>query len=226
MAIDWNLAPKPLDYLTSLQSFDLGRTRAIKDQDYRRTLAVRDAKSQFWRDTHPDAPSPLPPTQSAPVSISTATIDRAASSPATVATAPMPAAAQPSYLSSLTAPGAAAQPATPRGPLGSGALNRIAQLDPDEATKMEGDHLKLTKEKLDTFQAVNAASLQLMGGVHDQATYDAAKARAHAIHDEYGVGPDALALPDQYDPQVVNGLMMQAAENQRPACGDSRQQET
>ena len=220
MAIDWGLAPKPLDYLSSLQAFDMGRQRSAQDAALRRESAVRTAKVDYWNQTHPiAAPAPVvdPAAPATPVSIHTAALDRSAISPAGApsaaalaqvgapVTAPPP--GQSSYVSQLVAPAA---PAPVRAAPGAAALNRIAAANPDEAMKMEGEQLKMTKEKLDTYQAVNAASLQLMGGVHDQASYDAAKARAHAIHDQYGVGPDALALPDQYDPQVVKGLMMQA----------------
>ncbi|MBI0477505.1 hypothetical protein D9601_19400 [Sphingomonas sp. MA1305] len=90
------------------------------------------------------------------------------------------------------------------------AYQRMADIDPERALALRAQLSKANAEDLDAYQKVNAASLQLMGGVHDQASYDEAKRRAHELHDQYGVGPDSLQLPDQYDPKVVQGLMMSA----------------
>ena len=213
MAIDWGLAPKADNYLSALQSFDLGRNRVTKDQEVRRAQEVRRGKTEYWNQTHPGFTPPIAGNTAAPAPPTGIAIEAGANA--------APASPSTGYLSDLTASGgpspapvhpligAAPMPAS-RGAPGADALNRIAMADPDEAMKLEGAHLKMTREKLDTYQAVNAAGLQLMGGVHDQASYDRARAQAHAIHEEYGVGPDALALPDQYDPTVVQSLMMQA----------------
>jgi hypothetical protein len=92
------------------------------------------------------------------------------------------------------------------------AYERMVRADPEGALKAEAAQGKVTKQDVDVWQAVNSASLQLMGGVHDQASYDAAKAQGHLLHQRFGVGQDALALPDKYDPEVVHGLMMQAMD--------------
>lgn len=95
-------------------------------------------------------------------------------------------------------------------PADDGSYADMMTADPERALKFRSALAGVTKDDLDVYEHVNAASLQLMGGVHDQASYDDAKTRAHDLHERFGVGPDAMDLPDQYDPQMVHGLMMQA----------------
>lgn len=90
------------------------------------------------------------------------------------------------------------------------ARTRMIRNDPEAYLKYQAMMSKVTKGELDTYQAVNSASLQLMGGVSDQASYDAARRQAAELHDRYGVGVDGFDLPAEYNPQVVERLMHQA----------------
>lgn len=92
-----------------------------------------------------------------------------------------------------------------------------AQADPAGAMKVRQDEaewrstqMKLTKADLEAHQAVNLAVGGLLGGVHDQATYDAAKVSAAHLYDRYGF--EMPEVPDAYSPEVVQALQRQSLD--------------
>ncbi|HEX8413094.1 MAG TPA: hypothetical protein VF637_04320 [Sphingomicrobium sp.] len=95
------------------------------------------------------------------------------------------------------------------------ALDRLSRADPELAMKAQAEERKATKEQLAIFHDLNSQAMQLMGGVSDQASYDVARRRGQALFGRYGLSLDEYQLPDQYTPEVVRGLMMQALDTDK-----------
>lgn len=76
--------------------------------------------------------------------------------------------------------------------------------------------------ELKNWSTLNDYSLQLLGGVHDQTTYDQARAQAKAMYDQYGQGQHFPELPPVYDPGTVRQLQMRSlsAKEQLQAAAD------
>lgn len=82
--------------------------------------------------------------------------------------------------------------------------------DIEGAMKFDKGLLDQQKAQLETYQTVNEAGLQLLGGVTDQASYEAAKAQAQQLYQQYGIPfPD---LPPQYDPATIQQLQMRSLD--------------
>ena len=133
------------------------------------------------------------------------------------------AATRPALPSALGAVGAPAGPAMPNALVLPGAAPdaaadpfvRMARADPAKAIEMRSGQLKLSKAELDQHQDLNSASLRLLASVHDQPSYEAAKQRAALMYGRFGMSLEELGLPDEYDPQVVKGLMLQTLETDK-----------
>jgi hypothetical protein len=95
------------------------------------------------------------------------------------------------------------------------AFARLAAADPQAAMAYQARERAATKEQIAIFHDVNRQALQMLGGVRDQASYDAAKTRAAALYGRYGLTLDEYNLPDEYSPETVRGLMMQAIDTDK-----------
>lgn len=105
--------------------------------------------------------------------------------------------------------------ASPQRPQGPSAFERLARTDPDRAVSYQKDQTAITRDQFKMAQDVNEGSLQILSGVSDQASYDAAKRSAQALYSKYGFNLDDLQLPAEYSPATVNRLRFQAMSTQK-----------
>lgn len=110
----------------------------------------------------------------------------------------------------MVAPTGPGRGVPPPGPVRNPAFERAVRADPAKALELQGKRVKLSADQFEMMRGLNEASLQLLGGVHDQASYEAAIQRAQSLYGQFGLDLSALNLPAQYDPQTVDGLMRQA----------------
>jgi hypothetical protein len=86
----------------------------------------------------------------------------------------------------------------------------VAAGDIPGAMSFDKSRLDAQKAELETYAKINENALQLLGGVHDQASYDAARAQAKAMYEQYGHGQHFPDLPTVYDPRTIQDLQMRA----------------
>ena len=94
----------------------------------------------------------------------------------------------------------------------SGPWDRYVRADPKGALQYRKDQFSQTKARFDLAHRVNDASLEMLGGVYDQASYDRAKQSARALYEQYGTNFDDLNLPEAYSPEMVRSLQMRAMD--------------
>jgi len=82
--------------------------------------------------------------------------------------------------------------------------------DIEGAMKFDDAELTRKQNELKTYQTINEYALQQLGGVRDQASYDAARANVKMMFDQYGHGMHFPQLPDVYDPATIHKLQMGA----------------
>lgn len=92
---------------------------------------------------------------------------------------------------------------------------QAAQADPSAFLVFQGRQTKLTADRLKVARDGNEAAMQIMGGVHDQASYERAKAQAGELYASHGLDISQLALPDQYNPELVRDLQMQGMDTSK-----------
>lgn len=82
--------------------------------------------------------------------------------------------------------------------------------DIEGAMKFDQEQMDRQVAQLETYQKVNEFGLQLLGGVTDQASYDAAKLQAQQLYAQNGIPfPD---LPQEYNPATIQQLQMQSLD--------------
>lgn len=124
----------------------------------------------------------------------------------------------------MTAPtGSVANPAQPTADVG--ARERLIRADPEKFLSFEGKRLDLTDQQLKSYRDLNNMAMQLLGGVHDQATYDAAKQRALQLYSSYGhdAGEFISGLPAEYAPELVETLRLQGMETDKQMLAIARE---
>ncbi|HZG10162.1 MAG TPA: hypothetical protein VEZ70_14395 [Allosphingosinicella sp.] len=98
------------------------------------------------------------------------------------------------------------------------AFARYARIDPEGAMKARryereerhGD-VKLSREEIQRHSDINDEQLQILGGVTDQATWDAARAAQARLAQRFGIDPDDVDdLPEVYSPQFVESVRLSA----------------
>jgi hypothetical protein len=100
-------------------------------------------------------------------------------------------------------------------PSRSAAYERAVRADPDAFLSFEGKRLNITGKQLESYRDLNDTAMQLLGGVYDQQSYDAAKARAHTLYASHGHDLNEMGLPDQYSPELVRSLQMQGMDTSK-----------
>lgn len=90
------------------------------------------------------------------------------------------------------------------------AFRRAAMADPEKAISAQTDLAKMSNEQLKAFMDLNTAAFQMLGGVRDQATYEAGLARIQQMFGQFGLDLSGLNLPAEYSPEVVRELQMVA----------------
>lgn len=92
------------------------------------------------------------------------------------------------------------------------AYERAIRADPSQALKFQGEQLNVTKGQLEVFRNLNNTAMQLLGGVHDQASYENAKRQAASLYGRHGFDLRELGLPDQYNPELIEDLRLRGMD--------------
>lgn len=127
------------------------------------------------------------------------------------------------------AAGTIANPAdvTPTGPNAAepSAMERAVRADPEAFLTFQGKRLEVTAKDLKNYRDLNDTAMQLLGGVNDQATYDMAKKRAHALYSSYGQDASQFLsqLPAEYTPDTVESLRMQGMDSSKQMAAIARE---
>lgn len=100
--------------------------------------------------------------------------------------------------------------------LGGSAAAAAASADPEKFIKVAGQKTQITKTQLATSISLHNAAMQILGGVHDDASLVAAKAEAKAMYNRYGEPADFIdQIPDTYSPQLVHDLELQGMDTSK-----------
>lgn len=96
-------------------------------------------------------------------------------------------------------------------------IEQAIRADPEGLLKFQGQRLEVTEKQLKAYRDLNNAAMQLLGGVYDQATYDAAKQRALQLYSQHGHDASEFitGLPAEYSPETVRMLQMQGMDTSR-----------
>jgi len=111
------------------------------------------------------------------------------------------------------------------GPARSPAWQNYVQADPDGAMDYAKQTEGWTADHFKHARNLNSAVLGILGSVYDQGSYDRAKQQARALYGRYGVNLDDFNLPDQYSPDLVHGLQMQALDTKQQLMQVDREQD-
>lgn len=103
------------------------------------------------------------------------------------------------------------------------AYERLVRADPEKFLTFEGKRLDIDKKRLEGFRDLNDTAMQLLGGVHDQQTYDMARQYGRQLYGRYGEDFDALELPDQYSPELVRSLRLRGMETKEQLAAIARE---
>ena len=101
------------------------------------------------------------------------------------------------------------------------ARSRAIRANPEGFLTFEGKRLQVNEGQLKLLKGVSDFGMQLLGGVYDQASYDAAKQQAAAVYQQHGL--ELPQLPPQYSPEVVNGLRLQGMETDKQLLAIARE---
>lgn len=107
----------------------------------------------------------------------------------------------------------------------SDAERAAIEADPEAFLTFQGKRLDVTGKQLKNMVDLNNASMQLLGGVHDQATYDAAKQRALQLYSSFGQDASAFlgGLPPEYSPETVRMLQLQGMDTSKQLAAIARE---
>lgn len=96
---------------------------------------------------------------------------------------------------------------------GPSAAQRAMRADPEAFLKYRGAQLDLTAKQLKGYRDLNDTGMQILGGVHDDASLQAAKAQARQLYQNNGMDTATIdAIPDQYSPELVRDLQMRGMD--------------
>ncbi|MET0240197.1 MAG: hypothetical protein ABW184_09905 [Sphingobium sp.] len=193
MALNWNLALQQsgTEALDAMKAFEMGRQTTIARNEQKRMEEARRAAGDYVLATR----------QGGPAGPTTASVDRAGMGGSPTASSP--------NLQQLVQAGLSTQQDA------GGAFGRLAQLDPDRALAMESGERKARKEQLDLEHQLNNSAINMLARARDQQSYDVMKARAAQLYGQHGVDIGSFNLPDQYDPDVMHGLLLSALDTDK-----------
>ncbi len=99
------------------------------------------------------------------------------------------------------------QATTPQNP-----WSDYVRADPEGAMDYRSATTKWNAEQFDAAKELNDGVLQILGGVYDQASYQRSKNMARALYGRFGVNLDDFQLPEEYSPELVRQLQIQAMD--------------
>lgn len=116
-------------------------------------------------------------------------------------------------------------PESQQGPQMRGDYERAIRADPGAFLTFQGKRLDLTKKQFGQYRDLNNMGMQLLGGVHDQATYDAAKQRALQLYSSFGHDASEFigGLPPQYSPETIKMLRLQGMDTAKQLAAIARE---
>lgn len=99
------------------------------------------------------------------------------------------------------------------------ARERAIRANPEGFLTFEGKRLQINKGDFDNFRSLNDMGMQILGGVSDQPSYEAAKQHAAELYERFGFGDQVAAflqgLPAEYSPEVVRQLQLQGMDTSK-----------
>jgi hypothetical protein len=130
--------------------------------------------------------------------------------------APQVAQLPPSYAAPMTAPTMSSMP--------DPAYERAVRADPERFLTYQGKRIEVDSKRLEQLRDLNDSAMQILGGVYDDATLQAGKARARLLYQQFGVPTDTIeALPDTFSPEMVRSLQMQGMDTSKQLAAVARE---
>ena len=86
------------------------------------------------------------------------------------------------------------------------------RLDPEGAIDFRASTTDWRKDQFEVASKLNEGVLQILGGVYDQQSYERGKNKARALYGRIGIPFEDLNLPDEYSPELVRSLQMEAMD--------------
>lgn len=107
----------------------------------------------------------------------------------------------------------------------SDAQRRLIEADPEAFLTFQGKRLDVDAKQLKNLVDLNNMSMQLLGGVHDQATYDAAKQQALQLYSSFDQDASSFigGLPQQYSPETIKMLQLQGMDTSKQLAAIARE---
>lgn len=108
---------------------------------------------------------------------------------------------------------------------GGGDYEKAIRADPEAFLTFQGKRLDVTKKQFDNFVSLNNHAMQLLGAVHDQPTYDAAKQQALRLYSSFGHDASELigGLPPQYSPETIRMLQLRGMDTSKQLAAIARE---
>jgi hypothetical protein len=103
------------------------------------------------------------------------------------------------------------------------AESRLVRADPEGFLTFRGKQLDMTAKQLKSINDLHNSAMQILGGVHDQESYDAAKQRIGSLYGDVGLDASALKLPDTYSPDTIHGLQMEGMDTSKQLAAIARE---
>ncbi|MFP5328863.1 MAG: hypothetical protein ACLGHC_01830 [Alphaproteobacteria bacterium] len=99
----------------------------------------------------------------------------------------------------------------------SDAQRQLIEADPEAFLTFQGKRLEVTGKQLKNHIDMNNAAMQLLGSVHDQASYDAAKQQALQLYSSFGEDASDFIgkLPPEYNPQTIKMLQLRGMDTSK-----------
>lgn len=106
----------------------------------------------------------------------------------------------------------------------SDAERAAIEADPEAFLTFQGKRLDVTGKQLKSLADLNNGAMQLLGSVHDQASYDAAKREAAQLYSSFGSDPSFIAnLPAQYSPETIRMLQLRGMDTSKQLAAIARE---
>lgn len=105
------------------------------------------------------------------------------------------------------------------------AQRQLIEADPEAYLTFQGKRLEVTGKQLKNHIDMNNAAMQLLGSVHDQPSYDAAKQQALQLYSSFGEDASEFIgkLPLEYSPQTIKMLQMRGMDTSKQLAAIARE---
>lgn len=102
---------------------------------------------------------------------------------------------------------------------------RLIRNDPEGFLTFQGKRIDVTKSQFESLRQLHGTAMQLLGSVHDQPTYDAAKQQAFNLYSSFGHDASEFlgGLPPQYSPETVKMLRLRGMDTSKQLAAVARE---